>query len=257
MAQSRSGGSLPVWRAMVLIGAAGTAAGLIGKLPWLGLVAGPLSIIGVVGLLVAQRTARVRPGREKSRARPGAAGAARRWPARVWVGAGAAVAVAIGAAALLAHPWSRDDHLAKPGAARTPLSLYMVRDVLPGPCEPGLPDSTTRYTSADGSECVRVSADGGLTARQLEQVRVDDDSAQGNGWTVTVTFGSEDAARFTDLSGRLSVLPRPRNQLAVVLGSRMLSDPMIEDRLTAGTATIATRLTRDEAQAVAGELGAR
>jgi len=273
MAQSGSGRGVQVWRVVVLIGAAGTAVGLIGKIPWLGLVGGLLSIIGVPGLLVARRASArsvsaatrdpgtVQGGSEALPVRPGPDGIARRGPARVWIWAGAAAVVAVGAAVLLAHPW-RDDQTVKPGAAGSPLTFYLVRDVVPGPCGSGTAPATAaspsapEYTAADGSGCVRVSADGGFAVRQLEQVRVRDETDQGNGWTVAVTFATQDAARFTDLSGRLSALPEPRNQLAIVLGARMLSNPTVMQRLTGGTAVIATRLTQAEAKAVAGELGA-
>jgi len=277
MAQSGSGGGVQAWRAVVLIGAAGTAVGLIGKIPWLGLVAGLLSIIGVPGLLVAlRRSARsapaatrepgtVRGGSETLPVRPGPARTARRGPARVWIWAGAAALVAVGAAVLLARPWRND----QPVAARAPLTFYLVRDVVQGPCgsrpvpagtsptPAGASPSALEYTAADGSGCVQVSADGGFAVRQLEQVRVRDETDQGNGWTVAVTFGSQDAARFTDLSGRVSVLPEPRNQLAIVLGVRMLSNPTVMQRLTGGTAVIAIRLTHADAKALAGELGAQ
>jgi preprotein translocase subunit SecD len=263
MAQSGNGRGVQVWRAVVLIGAVGTAAGLIGKIPWLGLVAGLVSIIGVPGLLLARRaSARSAPAATRD------PGAARRGPARVWIWAGAAAVVAAGAAVLLAHPW-RDDQSAKPVAARVPLTFYLVRDVVQGPCGSGpVPAGTSptpasaspsalEYTAADGGGCVHVSADGGFAVRQLEQVRVRDETDQGNGWTVAVTFASQDAARFTDLSGRVSALPEPRNQLAIVLGARMLSNPTVMQQLTGGTAVIATRLTHADAKAVAGELGAR
>ncbi|MEV6596813.1 hypothetical protein AB0M36_08120 [Actinoplanes sp. NPDC051346] len=286
MAQSGNGSGVQVWRVVVLIGAAGTAVGLIGKVPWLGLVGGLLSIIGAPGLLVARRASArsaavgarepgtVRPGSEP--ARPGPARTARRRPARVWVWVGAAVAVAIGAAVLLVHPW-RDDQSAKPEAAGMPLNFYLVQDVRQGPCGSGpastpVPGGTSatgatastgaspsalEYTAFGGSECTRVSADGGFAVRQLEQVRVRDETDQGNDWTVAVTFASQDAARFADLTGRLSVLPQPRNQLAIVMGMRMLSNPTVEERITGGSAVIATRLTQAEAKALASELGAR
>jgi hypothetical protein len=177
---------------------------------------------------------------------------------------------------LLAHPW-RDDQPAKPVAAKVPLGFYMVQDVVPGPCGSGptsmpVPGATTatattasadvfpsalEYPAVDGSGCVEVSADGGFAVRQLEQVRVRDETDQGNGWTVAVTFASQDATRFTALSGRLSALPEPRNQLAVVMGLRTLSNPTVVERLTTDTAVIATHLTQAEANALAGELGAR
>ncbi|MGW2979275.1 hypothetical protein [Streptomyces humidus] len=58
MAQEQTGGSLGGWKAMVLIGALGNAVGLIGGVPVLTLVAAPLAIIGVIGLMSARRKQR-------------------------------------------------------------------------------------------------------------------------------------------------------------------------------------------------------
>ncbi|GGV33995.1 hypothetical protein GCM10010495_58630 [Kitasatospora herbaricolor] len=54
MAQQQPG-NLLVWRTLVLVGAVGVAIGLIGKVPLLGLVAGPVAIVGVIGLSIARR----------------------------------------------------------------------------------------------------------------------------------------------------------------------------------------------------------
>jgi hypothetical protein len=245
MAQSGSS-SVPVWRVVVLIGSAGTAIGLIGKIPWLGLVAGPVAVIGVVGLLIAQRapahpTAPV--GGTTHPARPTA------WHRWVWVAA--AVAVAAGTAYLLFQP-SREDQPVKPGPARVPLGLYMTEEIIPGPCAG---TTTQEYAAPDGSGCVKLAATGGLEVRQLQAVQVRDESDGGNEWVVAVTFAGEDATRFTDLSRQLSTQPQPRNQLAVVMGSRILSHPVVLEPLTGGTAMIATGLSQAEAQAVARDLG--
>ncbi|MFF1873330.1 hypothetical protein [Streptomyces sp. CB03911] len=54
MAQQQPG-NLVVWRTLVLVGAVGIAIGLIGKVPLIGLVAGPVAIVGVIGLSIARR----------------------------------------------------------------------------------------------------------------------------------------------------------------------------------------------------------
>ena len=58
MAQEQTGDNLAGWRALVLIGALGNAVGLIGGAPVLTLVAAPLAIIGVIGLMPARRKRR-------------------------------------------------------------------------------------------------------------------------------------------------------------------------------------------------------
>jgi hypothetical protein len=246
MAQS-AGSRVAVWRAMVLAGSAGTAIGLIGQIPWLGLVAGPLTVVGVVGLLIAQRA--------PARTAPDPARAPRTVPgsSRTWMLAGAAVVVVAAGAAVVLIQSRQDDEPVKPGAARVPLGFYMTEDVVPGACAGTGP--APEYGTPDGSACVKVAATGGFEVRQLEAVQVRDDPYAGNAWFVAVTFTGADAGRFTDLSRQLSPLPQPRNQLAVVMGSRMISNPAILEPLTSDTAVIVTGLTRAEAEAVAADLG--
>ncbi|GAA2687672.1 hypothetical protein Apa02nite_035970 [Actinoplanes palleronii] len=241
-----------MWRAVVLLGAAGTAAGLIGQIPVLGLVAGLVGIVGVVGLLIAQRTP-ARPAHPTASDRPAPARPPGR-PARRWVWVGAAVVVAAAAVLLLVRPW-QDDKPAKPQAAAVPLGFYGVQDVTPGACAAGA--TAPQYTTADGTGCLTVAADGGFTVRQLDEVQAQDQSDQGNGWAVSVTFAGQDTARFTDLTKQVSALPEPRNQLAIVQGTRVLSNPTVLEPLTGGTAVITTQMDQAEAQALASELGAR
>jgi hypothetical protein len=237
-------GSVPVWRTIVLIGAAGTAIGLIGRIPVLGLVGGLLGIVGVVGLLIAQR----------SPARSAAPRAPQSGSSRLWIWGGVAVAVAAVVAVLVTQPWQKDDDQSvKPGAAKTPLDFYVVQEVAPGPCTTETPGQ--QYTAADGSSCLKVSAAGGFSVRQLDQIRVQNDPEAG-GWTVQVTFADRDGAQFTDLTGSVSGQPEPRNQIAIVVGSRVVSNPTVVERIPGGTAVITTRQTEVEAKSLARELGA-
>ncbi|MFF8280675.1 hypothetical protein ACF05T_32160 [Streptomyces lateritius] len=102
-----------------------------------------------------------------------------------------------------------------------------------------------------------LSADGGFTVRRLEQVQVRNETGQGNGWTVVGTLDSQDVTRFADLTGSLAAQPQPRNQLAIVMGGRLLSNPTVMERLTGATVPLATQLTQAQAKALATELGAR
>jgi len=58
MAQEQTGGNLAGWRALVLVGVLGNAVGLIGGAPVVTLVAAPLAIVGVIGLVSARRKQR-------------------------------------------------------------------------------------------------------------------------------------------------------------------------------------------------------
>ncbi|WP_189332416.1 SecDF P1 head subdomain-containing protein [Actinoplanes ianthinogenes] len=231
---------------VVLLGAAGTAIGLIGQIPVLALIGGVLTVVGVPGLVIAQRST--------ARSGPAAPRAARSGSSTFWVWGGVVVAVAVVAGLLIAHPWSdEDDQQVKPGAAKTPLDFYVVQEVTPGACTAETPGQ--QYTAADGSSCLKVSAAGGFSVRQLDQIRVQNDPDFG-GWTVSVTFADQDGAHFSDLTAQVSAQPEPRNQLAIVMGSKMLSNPTVIERIPSGTAMIGGRMSQDEAQSLARELGA-
>lgn len=58
MAQEQTGSNLGGWRALVLIGVLGNAVGLIGGAPVITLVAAPIAIIGLIGLMSARRKQR-------------------------------------------------------------------------------------------------------------------------------------------------------------------------------------------------------
>ncbi|WP_432136692.1 MULTISPECIES: hypothetical protein [unclassified Streptomyces] len=58
MAQTQAGNKAVGWGVLVFAGAVGNAVGLIGKVPVVTLVAAPLAIIGVIGLMVSRRTQR-------------------------------------------------------------------------------------------------------------------------------------------------------------------------------------------------------
>ncbi|MET8977375.1 hypothetical protein ABZX85_17310 [Streptomyces sp. NPDC004539] len=55
MAQQQTNGSLAGWRALLLVGVLGNAFGLVAGAPVVTLVAAPLAIVGLIGLMAARR----------------------------------------------------------------------------------------------------------------------------------------------------------------------------------------------------------
>lgn len=93
--------------------------------------------------------------------------------------------------------------------------------------------------------------------RQLDGVRTFEDAQGGRDWIVEVTLNSQDAAQFSDLTGQVAGRPQPRNEIAIVMGNRMLANPVIMQRLAGRTIQIATHLTTAQARILAEALGAR
>ncbi|MFE2748201.1 protein kinase [Streptomyces scopuliridis] len=178
---------------------------------------------------------------------------------RLWAAA-AAVGGAALAVLLVLRPWeSAGPTIVAPD---DPVGFYAVEKKVTGVCagDPAAqpaPDPSLSYTADDRGACATVSRSGGLTVRKLDGVRAFEDRESGQGWVVEVTFNSEDAARFADLTGQVAAQPEPRNEIAIVTGERMLANPAVLDRLTGRTVTIATQLTEAQARFLAGALGAR
>ncbi|WP_374207630.1 hypothetical protein [Streptomyces sp. XM4193] len=95
-----------------------------------------------------------------------------------------------------------------------------------------------------------------MSVTQLEEVEAALDSNVG-GWVIRMTFRDEDAQRFAELSGRAAERSAPQNQLAVVLGDRLVSAPSIAQRIDGGAVEISGNFTSEEAKSLARELGAR
>ncbi|WP_405647844.1 protein kinase domain-containing protein [Streptomyces uncialis] len=184
---------------------------------------------------------------------------------RLWtIGAGAAAVVMVGAL-LLWRPWQETGGptLAAPDE---PVGFYAVDSKVKGVCSTDSPNQPMvspgtepprSYTADDRSACATVSTPGGLEVRKLDGVRTFEDTESGRDWIVEVTFNSKDAERFSDLTGQVAGRPEPRNQIAIVMGDRMLANPVIAERLTGRTIPIAIRLTTAQAKILAEALGAR
>ncbi|MEU3447329.1 protein kinase [Streptomyces thermolilacinus] len=188
----------------------------------------------------------------------GAAGEARgsRLPRR----AGAVVAALIGGAVVLfalesgVLSFLREDD-PSPNPVRQDLRLALVEQNRPGQCTDELPPPT--FHSAKLGGCYRIStrADDRMSVRQLRRVRAEQDRT--GAWVIAMTFEEGDGKRFAALTGRAAPREAPRNQIAIVLGDRLISAPAISSAITGGEAQIAGAFTAAEAKALARELGAR
>ncbi|WP_308401259.1 protein kinase [Streptomyces sp. AC512_CC834] len=143
-----------------------------------------------------------------------------------------------------------------PGAVRQDLRLVMVEQSAAGKCTDALPPPT--FYAGDVDACYRISTRGAdrMSVRQLREVTTEFDERAG-GWLILMTFKDDDAERFTDLTMRAAQRASPKNQVAVVLGDRLLTAPAITAAITGGQVQIVGDFTEAEAKALAGELGAR
>ncbi|NLI05042.1 MAG: protein translocase subunit SecD [Actinomycetaceae bacterium] len=74
------------------------------------------------------------------------------------------------------------------------------------------------------------------------------------GWAVNMEFDSEGAQVFYDVTGRISQLPPPQNQFAIVLDGQTVSAPATSGPIAGGQAQITGSFTAEEAATLANQL---
>ncbi|MGP3975281.1 protein kinase domain-containing protein [Streptomyces sp. 8N114] len=141
-----------------------------------------------------------------------------------------------------------------PGEVRQDLRLALVEQSAPGECTDKLPPPT--FYSSDQQACFRISTEAGnrMSVKQLQHVRAK--SGQTAGWMIQATFQDEDAKRFAALTSRAAQRQSPQNQVAIVLGDRLISAPAVTESITGGKVQISGSFTKDSAHKLAKELGA-
>lgn len=76
----------------------------------------------------------------------------------------------------------------------------------------------------------------------------------GSGWFVLLNFNNEGTKKFGDLTSRVTTLPPPQNEVAIVLDGLVVSAPRINEAITAGSAEITGSFTQTEATDLANVL---
>jgi hypothetical protein len=149
----------------------------------------------------------------------------------------------------------QDDGGGTPDPVRQDLRLALVEQSEPGECTNELPPPT--FYSKDLKACFRIStqADDRMSVKQLEQVRTTYDK-QAGGWLVQMTFQDDDAKRFQALTERAARRGSPRNQVAIVLGDRLISAPAVNEPIGGGEVQIVGDYTEASAKGLARQLGA-
>jgi preprotein translocase subunit SecD len=117
-----------------------------------------------------------------------------------------------------------------------------------------------RQGGASGNEaetivsCDRVGANKYILApaevlgRQVTKASALLDPQGASGWYVTLDFNGEGTTKFGAMTTRLTSLPAPQNQAAIVLDGLVYSAPRINEPINTGTAQITGNFTQIEAQ---------
>ncbi|MEU0405577.1 hypothetical protein ABZ318_36315 [Streptomyces sp. NPDC006197] len=139
-----------------------------------------------------------------------------------------------------------------PGPVRQDLRLALVEQTEAGECTDKLAPPT--FYDEQAKACYRISTrdDDRMSVKRLRQART---VFADERWTITMTFGDEDGRRFTALTERAAQRQTPRNQIAIVLGDRLLSAPSVSAPIPGNEIQISGNFTKNDAEALTRELG--
>ena len=87
-----------------------------------------------------------------------------------------------------------------------------------------------------------------VLGRQISKASAGIDSQGGNVWYVSLTFNDEGTKKFGALTTRVTTLPSPLNEVAIVLDGLVVSAPRINEPIPSGNAQITGSFTQIEAQ---------
>ena len=86
-----------------------------------------------------------------------------------------------------------------------------------------------------------------VLGRQVTKAAAAIDQTTGSGWYVTLSFNGEGTKDFGALTSRVTSLPPPLNQVAIVLDGLVVSAPSINEAINSGSAQITGGFTQLEA----------
>ena len=119
----------------------------------------------------------------------------------------------------------------------------------------GVDDETAVLVACDragGTKYILAPAE--VLGRQISKASAGLDPQAGSAWFVSLTFDNEGTSAFGALTARVTSLPEPTNQVAIVLDGLVVSSPRITEAIPSGNAQITGSFTQLEAQDLANVL---
>ena len=113
-------------------------------------------------------------------------------------------------------------------------------------------DTLVTCDRAGGTKYILAPAE--VLGRQISKASAGLDTQAGSAWFVSLTFNNEGTAAFGALTARVTSLPEPTNQVAIVLDGLVVSAPRITEAIPSGNAQITGSFTQLEAQDLANVL---
>jgi len=119
----------------------------------------------------------------------------------------------------------------------------------------GSDDPATAITACSkdgGTKYILAPAE--VLGRQISKASAGIDTQAGSAWSVSLTFDNDGTRAFGALTARVTSLPEPTNQVAIVLDGIVQSSPRINEAIPSGTAQITGSFSQVEAQDLANVL---
>ena len=113
-------------------------------------------------------------------------------------------------------------------------------------------DTLVACDRAGGTKYILAPAE--VLGRQISKASAGLDTQAGSAWFVSLTFNNEGTSAFGALTSRVTSLPEPTNQVAIVLDGLVVSSPRITEAIPSGNAQITGSFTQLEAQDLANVL---
>ena len=113
-------------------------------------------------------------------------------------------------------------------------------------------DTLVACDRAGGTKYILAPAE--VLGRQISKASAGLDTQAGSNWFVSLTFNNEGTSAFGALTTRVTSLPEPTNQVAIVLDGLVVSAPRITEAIPSGNAQITGSFTQLEAQDLANVL---
>lgn len=136
---------------------------------------------------------------------------------------------------------------AAPISLRLPIQFRQVAAITGAPCPAGtggLPGSGT-------PACIYLTGTG-MTVTALQSAQV---VPSGTGsYLLEMVLPPAEKGRFAALTRKVSGLPSPRDQIAIIIGGRVLVHPAVQGAITDGSAEIAGFATRAQAESLLSSL---
>ena len=103
-----------------------------------------------------------------------------------------------------------------------------------------------------GSKYILAPAE--VEGNQVSKASAILDNTNGNGWMVLLSFNGAGTNDFGKMTTRVTALPAPRNQAAIVLDGLVVSAPRINEAINSGSAQISGSFTQTAATDLANKL---